>query len=430
MIYIHTGDLHLGCTLSERGPLAEFYLKILEEIADKAILEKAPVLVAGDFFDSYNPDNYTLMTKVAESLRRLRDSGISVIAVQGNHDNARSRHGVLDFYDASGLLKLTRYEEKEGWLVLYPLRIGDQVFYGIPGFRNQAESRYIKEKRVVFKGLDEARKNSLIILAHVSIEFAGFKPSSYSYMYGRMDVLRDEFTGVLPPETRYVALGHIHLPIPSERVFKSNIAYPGAPIGMNAMDLRDSARLEKAGVKRRILLVDISSDTPLVKAFELQNTPRVIHEKVYTSNLDELKKHLEKTIRDYTDYHSFIIDVEGLRIESSGELSRIVQELQRKHSKLIHLKLTGEESVKSILVGFNPSIEVTGELSVDELEAEILKEYVEKQGLRIPFEKVHEILRLMYEEREEKGESFYRSLYDKIKEALREIYGKAENVGK
>ncbi|ADV64674.1 metallophosphoesterase family protein [Desulfurococcus mucosus] len=425
MVFIHTGDLHLGCNLSEESALSKLYMDVLDEILENALEHRAPLLISGDFFDHYAV-SYTLMIEVARRLRRLREAGVEVVAVQGNHDNARGGRGVLDLYSETGLIKLTRYEEREGYLVLHPLKAGGYVFYGVPGFRNQAESRYIKERRVRFTGVGEAGGAPIIVLAHVSVEFAGFKPSAYSEIYGDMDVLENELWSILPGGTRYVALGHVHIPIPFERKFKSNTAYPGAPIGMGINDLRDTARLSGKGVGRRILLVDVEGDIPSVEALELESAPRVFYEKTGFNSIEELKKYLEQAVKTHGDHHAFIIDVEELKTGEAGGLTPFIQELQQKHGKLVYIRLPGETGFEDFFTGVQPPPQATG-LTLEDIEDMVLREQAGRLGL--PVEKIREILRLLYEERGEKGRRYYQDLYEELKRALRESYSRGRNSG-
>ncbi|ACL10939.1 DNA double-strand break repair protein mre11 [Desulfurococcus amylolyticus 1221n] len=421
MMIIHTGDLHLGCSLSRESPLARFYIDVLKELVEKAIREKAIVLISGDFFDHYDV-SYSLMIEVARYLRQLRDNNIEVVVVPGNHDNARSGRGVLDLFNEAGLIKLTRYEEIGGHLLLYPLRINDYDFYGVPGFRNQAESKYIKENRVKF--VKKNNENNVIILAHVSVEFAGFRPRDYNRQYGMIDVVENELWRIMPSGIKYVALGHIHIPIPQERKFKSNIAYPGAPIGMNIEDLRETALLERKGVRRRFLMVDLEGDLPLVEAVELESSPKIMYEKASYISIDELRKHISSIVKDGADYHGFIFEakVEGLKDEQVNELRSFIQEIQRSYNKLVYLRLPEVSGVENVFAGYDIHQVDTGSLSIEEIEEKILNEYAGKLGLRIPIEKIKEILRLLYEEKGERGRYYYKELYEKIKSILQESY--------
>jgi len=430
MLFIHTGDIHIGCSLSEKGSLDKFYMNVLNEIVEKALTEKTPILISGDLFDQ-PAISFSLLVDVARYFRRLREAGVDVIVVQGNHDNSRSGRGALDLYSEAGLIRLTRYEEKEGLLVLNPLDMGDYIVYGIPGFRNQAESRYIRERRVKLIEPATGWSKPIIVLAHVSVSFAGFKPSDYSDRYGRIDVLENELWGILPAKTRYIALGHIHLPIPVDKRFKSNIAYPGAPIGMNISDLKESYELAEKDIKRRILLVDTDGDTPVVEAVELESTPKVLYSEGTYLSIDDLRRHVRDTVRDRVDYDVFIFDAKGLKPEEYGGVQALIDELRRQYGKYIRVVLREKTSIEGVFAGdYALSMDSRG-LSIEEIEEKAIREYAEKLGIGIPIDRLKEILELLYREKGEAGRSFYSSLYEELKKVFREVYqGGGEGGGR
>jgi UDP-2,3-diacylglucosamine pyrophosphatase LpxH len=82
----HASDIHLGrrrldCRLPDDDIVAPFGF-----IAGESIREKADVfLLAGDLFDRSQVEPPHLR-QAQEVLRRLKDAGIPVIAIDGNHD--------------------------------------------------------------------------------------------------------------------------------------------------------------------------------------------------------------------------------------------------------------------------------------------------------------------------------------------------------
>ncbi len=94
--FIHAADLHLDSPLRrldlyEGAPVREFReatRRALENLVELAISEEvAFVLIAGDLFDGDWKDYNTGLFLVAQ-LNRLRDAGIQVFIVAGNHDAA------------------------------------------------------------------------------------------------------------------------------------------------------------------------------------------------------------------------------------------------------------------------------------------------------------------------------------------------------
>ncbi|HEX8852839.1 MAG TPA: DNA repair exonuclease, partial [Pyrinomonadaceae bacterium] len=85
--FLHLSDVHLGCrryNLEERTK--DFFRSWYDVIVNHAVPNSVDfVLVAGDFFDRRNIDPQTLNHALA-GLQRLRDEGIPVVAIEGNHD--------------------------------------------------------------------------------------------------------------------------------------------------------------------------------------------------------------------------------------------------------------------------------------------------------------------------------------------------------
>lgn len=88
MTFLHTADLHLGRAFKSIGGEAATNLvsarfQVLEAIARQVTASGAAfVAIAGDLFDSKNPDGKTL----ADALQAIGKLGVPVYAIPGNHD--------------------------------------------------------------------------------------------------------------------------------------------------------------------------------------------------------------------------------------------------------------------------------------------------------------------------------------------------------
>lgn len=88
---LHTADLHLGASYGQVGGAAERLqeeqLETFDRIVELAIREGVKaLLVAGDLFDSYQPEEQ-LLAKVKAGFSRLVEAGILVLGVPGTHDS-------------------------------------------------------------------------------------------------------------------------------------------------------------------------------------------------------------------------------------------------------------------------------------------------------------------------------------------------------
>ncbi len=231
MKILHTSDWHLGRRPTGReGEYTraryEDYFKSVEWIVDEALKEKVNLLiVSGDIFDrsTIGPD---VLYKTEKILRRLKDGGIKVLVVEGNHDYmAREGQSWIDYLEKEDyLVKLEVRDEGSGRPRFKSVTIGGMNFYGIQYSPLQIEDYLLKLSREV-KG-----KNNILIL-HAGLDdeerIFGCVKSEL------LDTLRNHFT--------YVAGGHLH----SFQFYPRNDPFffiPGSPEYFN-LDEREDKRI-------------------------------------------------------------------------------------------------------------------------------------------------------------------------------------------
>ncbi|MEM1596599.1 MAG: DNA repair exonuclease [Desulfurococcaceae archaeon] len=392
MEIIHTSDLHIVPEVFYDTVLEEAYYNVLREIVEKTIESKSKYLViSGDMFDRSNPP-LSVVAKTVGLLRELREHEVRVVVVPGNHDVSRTRSSILHVLSEAGLIHLLDFNEANG-LVLEPLVFeGDKlVFYGIPGFKGSSsqEIEYLKQRKVIFKNYSSYKDYNLIILAHISTRFAGYDPSKYANRYGSLYLEYEDLLNKLPSNTIYVALGHIHLPIPFDVEFKGNIAYPGAPIGFDFNDLYETYELNKINVFRRILRVDLSRQPPVVKSIKLEAVPRVYYKRIDAKSIDDVK---EQVVRIFSDIDAstqavLLVDAVGLD-KPTSELENFRRELMKKKKVFIRIR-----TMSKAMVSFHDNLDAgssisAGEISINEIESMVLREFVAKNKLKIPAEKL------------------------------------------
>jgi DNA repair protein SbcD/Mre11 len=124
MKFLHVADVHLGCrryNLEERTK--DFFYAWHDVIINHAIPNRVDfLLVAGDFFDRRNIDPQAMNHAIA-GLELLKEAGIPVIAIEGNHDqrDAISEHSWMRSLSSWGYIKLLEPKPNpEGGLQLLP----------------------------------------------------------------------------------------------------------------------------------------------------------------------------------------------------------------------------------------------------------------------------------------------------------------------
>ncbi len=124
MKFLHVADIHLGCrryNLEERTK--DFFRAWYDVITNHAIPNKIDfMLIAGDFFDRRNIDPQAMNHAIA-GLEILKEAGIPVVAIEGNHDqrDAVSDHSWMRSLSEWGFIKLLEpTRDEEGHLALVP----------------------------------------------------------------------------------------------------------------------------------------------------------------------------------------------------------------------------------------------------------------------------------------------------------------------
>jgi exonuclease SbcD len=107
--FLHISDVHLGCrryNLEERTK--DFFRSWYDVIENHAIQNEVDfVLIAGDFFDRRQIDPQTMNHALA-GLQILKDAGVPVVAIEGNHDrrDAVSDYSWMRSFSQAGFLIL------------------------------------------------------------------------------------------------------------------------------------------------------------------------------------------------------------------------------------------------------------------------------------------------------------------------------------
>ncbi len=204
MLVLHVSDTHIGSSAPRSLPFR--YRDVLEafaETVDIAIRERVDAYIhAGDFFDKAYapPDTYLVAIK---QLKRLKDSGIRVVAIAGQHDLPR-RYGMspLLLLRELGVVDYLAVSSIERFLV--KCRSGELEVVAIPF-----------PKRQGVKACPKPSRTPSILLAHLLLkEVVPQNP--------------DASLAQIPTGFSYVALGDYH----GYRVFRLSdgtpVVYPGA----------------------------------------------------------------------------------------------------------------------------------------------------------------------------------------------------------
>ena len=243
MKILHTADWHLGKRLQDFQRLQE-QKDVLAEIVHVANQEDVDlVLIAGDLFDTFNPDPqaedllYSTLKDLTAGGRR------TVVAIAGNHDNPDRIEAQDHFGRECGII-FAGFPQTE--VRSHQLSCEAKLLRSAPGFielklpRNDAPVRimltpYANETRMRsyfgMTGLDDELRQSLkghwatladtymdtngvnLLVAHLFVMKRGGEQPEESddersiLQIGGASMV---YTDMIPPQIQYVALGHLH----------------------------------------------------------------------------------------------------------------------------------------------------------------------------------------------------------------------------
>jgi len=203
---MHLADAHLGYRQYNSDDRARDFARAFRQMCQKAITERCQlVLIAGDLFHGSAMDPRTFLQAVG-ALEPLREKGIDVIAIAGNHDRARTSRGLnwLHALQKLGLVTLLEIGIEKGELSLekavwerHEIRVIGIPFVGtgLPQILPQIADY------LALEAMGPTKFTILMLHAGLEGEIPAFRAS-----------LTMENLAPLGPHVDYLALGHIHKP--------------------------------------------------------------------------------------------------------------------------------------------------------------------------------------------------------------------------
>ena len=213
--FLHAADIHLGyAQFCSEARLGDFQA-VFDRLADDAIARRVDcVLLAGDLFHKRAVDPLTLYG-ATQALVRLRNAGIRVLAIEGNHERPPSpgEPSWLTFLRNMGLLVLldVTYDAGQPELAPYAAETGRGAYLDLDcGVRvvgakwyGASTTRVVEDLAPRLAALRAASPRYTVLMLHAGLQGV---LDNYSATLTRADL------DALRPHVDYVALGHIHKP--------------------------------------------------------------------------------------------------------------------------------------------------------------------------------------------------------------------------
>jgi len=338
--FIHCGDLHLGCRQFNEKERFEDFFRSFSDIIDYALENKVDYfLITGDLFHHRNVNAMTLGKAIAQ-LERLKEAGITVLAIEGNHDKAfyTDEDSWMNFLNRQGYMKLLKPEFPEGKILL-------QSYDGSKG--SVYEEGDIRVVGLGYLGATTSRR-----IAEAAEQLRQYKTHGYTsegpftilMLHAAVDRLMDmdmagitsDSLGVFSDCVDYIALGHIH-----SRQERPGVYNPGAPESVHIDEVRKNQEkgFYHVTVDGKDVQVEyVQSSRRPVKYFNVDITgvpapskiPELLIQKLDQALLPDIdgtdsagcptgtKPIVQVNLYGFVDFNSFAID-EGFLVEMVRE---------------------------------------------------------------------------------------------------------------
>ncbi len=350
MRFAHLSDTHLGFRqygLYERE--SDFYRAFEKTIA--AIIRERPdfVLHTGDLFDSPKPPPRALWV-AQRCFAKLRDKGIPVYAITGNHDML-FRKGAMPPQVLYKDLNVRMLTEEEPFVVHEGVLIA-----GIP-YRSKHSAASLKDSMALVAKKAKGYTHSVLMM-HQGTD----RHLKYAYEVKMSDI---------PDNFSYYAMGHVHARI-LEKFGKGWLAYPGSTELWSASEYDDYRRNGKG-----FYLVDAGFDIPQVQKIDIGLEREIIKERMRIKDIGKFTEELVARMSKLTKKPLLYIDVLESGLDRST-IQEVVNSRLSQHALTLRLSYSSALSsrkLESPTRSFELSQinEIIGDMIKDRDEAELAR---------------------------------------------------------
>lgn len=337
--FLHIADIHLGIRRYRSEERAtDFFMAWRDCIERYALAEQVSfVLIAGDFFDARKVEPQA-MNQAMFCLARLREAGIPVIAIEGNHDchEVNNRFSWLRSLSQWGFIKLLEPVYDEGgvhlaawdetqrrgsYIDVGEVRIFGSIWYG--STVTQALSALVDQLR---DHREEGRFN--IMMLHTDVEGQLNRP---------IPALPVAKINELKTYVDYLALGHTH------KNFEIDgwVYNPGSLEACSVdeySNVRGAYLVELENGKAKAQLMRDYRQRPVVRlSFDVsgQATPEELHAALFEQLRRELTPHdssqtevlapvIELVLRGKLGFKNALLEVNRLRDQIKKEFNPLL----------------------------------------------------------------------------------------------------------
>lgn len=366
--FAHLSDLHVGGF--QKPLLRKKEEETIGAFVEACLAEKVElVLMSGDIFDSNIPP-ISQAVKLSKHLKMLKERGVRIYAIYGNHDFSATRTSLLELLDADGLLHIVNepFEDKSGIFI--------NGIHGTPGAKEVAS--FSQAERLEYRG-----RRPAVFMMHTAV------------LQDRVRVDPEQCIplSLVPRGYSYIAAGHLHKRLELKTEDGTPLNYPGPLyIGYGLADLESYMK----GDDRGFYLVDLDSSGTRFEYIKIRRLEGdLLDIDAEAKDESEVKRLLDEAITSASrKYSSDAL----LLVKVHGRLSR-----GRKSSITLFTKKKEKESGHQIEFNdrglFDPDEEVAE--PGEELEKRIFELLASKFPVQVGRQFIEELLDALSEERKE-----------------------------
>ncbi|HSO25002.1 MAG TPA: DNA repair exonuclease [Methanobacteriaceae archaeon] len=379
MKFAHLADTHLGYRqygLYERE--IDFY-NIFNNIIDKLIEEQPDFVIhSGDLFEFSRPPTNALLT-VQKGLLALRDAGIPVYAIAGNHDMIMRKNALPPqvLFKEMGLKIISPNN---------PFFIKEDVFIGGTPYVSKHQATYLTESLKKLEVMSRDYDKRILVL-HQGID--KYLPFEYELELAN-----------IPESFNYYALGHIHARI-TDDYGQGKLAYPGSS---EIWKIDELGNYQKNG--KGFYLVDMDGDVPEIESINMEMPREFIRADIQYPELTAEIEKIKNLVLSLPNKPLLNLTVEGgnfNRSEVYDELNQVFADicLSLRPSFKSQSLIEGEEILKD-----------GSDLNPHKLISEQLKDFENQKITDLALSLLNEMSVGNMENAEEVSKKFYGEFYD------------------
>ncbi|GAA0473461.1 exonuclease SbcCD subunit D [Alkalibacterium sp. m-11] len=308
MRILHTADWHIGKIVNEFSMLedqAEVLHRLVDEVKE---LDVDVLIMAGDLYDRAIPPKEAVILATEIFTRLIREAGIPVLAIAGNHDsNERLEYGAELLSTSElfieGTLKTDIRKVTVKGANFYLLPFADHV-----AVRKLLGNDEIKDLQDATRVQIESIKEKMnpdelnILIAHGYVVNGGKESVEDSDSERPLSIGTAEYVDVnLFDAFDYVALGHLHK---AQKVKSDRVRYSGSPVKYSKSEARH---------KKQHLLVDLDKD--MIDVQTIPTNPK--------RDLRVIRGFFDELMQDESeDYIFFELEDKGYVMDAMHQLRR------------------------------------------------------------------------------------------------------------